>query len=199
MCESWDWIDEGVGNWAVSVLYPEDGRGDGAGRRFVNQLEFSLDHADDVREYGTWLVWYYLSKQHGPAVIGDIYRARASQAESLKAIDQAIPGGFSENWKEFVLYAWNRDPVTYFQDWVDFQGSPEQLRGTLPPMGLDGEVDQLIELEDLVLEPLSAWHLHFTVPDEVRSIGFYNGLAYTLELTDTESGSLLLASPNMPD
>ncbi|MEP7158541.1 MAG: hypothetical protein ABI797_03880 [Chloroflexota bacterium] len=196
ICFSWDWIDEGVSNWATKLVYPNEEYGHPSGRRFINQLEFTLNFNDDTREYGTWLFWLYLSKSYGTGIIGDIYEARASDANSLKAVDRTIPGGFEERWREFALYAWNRDPITEFQDWDGFEASAES---SPPRMDLDGDVDQLIELESLVLEPLSAWHLHFEVPDEVRSLGFYNGLAYALEELATEPGSILAVSPDLPD
>lgn len=199
VCFSWDWIDEGVANWAAREIYPNDDSARVAARRFINQLEFRLDHHDDFHEYGTWLFFHDLARHAGTSIIGDIYDARASEADSLRAIDSVIPGGFAARWPEFARHAWNSDPVTSFREWVRVDTVPSPPWTPAPTIDLDGEVDQLIELEGLVLEPLSAWHLRFTVPPGVRSLGFYNGLGQTLRSFEAELGTVLTVGEAMPD
>jgi len=175
----------------------------GSRRPQVNSPETPLDDPDHDHASGAYLFPFYLAHQSTPQQIRQIWEATQNH-DSLGAINSVIAGGFAKRWPEFAALNWNRAPVPFpgglSGDQYNKVWEPPDFNpiGAKPVSSSSGESTIKISLPsgtpDLAfplgavgqgLKHLSALYYDFLFPDDnVRTVTFYNGLAFKLDKED---------------
>ena len=181
------WMHEATATWAEHFAYPgpnpEHG---GNGRRgaysYLQDPTFSLDLADDDREYGAYLWFFFLTRGTSsgtPPYVRQIWNA-ASALDGPSAINAAIQsiGGFEKQWPEFALYNWNRmddggEPYRYYHTWDKLKHKAKE-HGPIK-VKLNGQ-SSAVETMSHFLPYLSAdyFHYDFESDNKIRRIDFLN-------------------------
>lgn len=100
-----DWWYEATANWSEDYInsywdFEQEDIEHSFNRR-KNRLK-SLTLVDDNHEYGIYIYPYFLSKEYGDEIIGSTWK-ECETVSSLDALDKAVPDGFDESLKRFIL------------------------------------------------------------------------------------------------
>lgn len=181
------WMHEATATWAEHFAYPAPNPEHGGnGRRgaysYLQDPTFSLDLADDDREYGAYLWFFFLTRGTSsgtPPYVRQIWEAAAT-LDGPSAINAAIGsiGGFERQWPEFALYNWNRmadggEPYRYYHTWDKIKHKAKE-HGPIK-VKLDGQ-SSAVETMSHFLPYLSAdyFHYDFDSDKKIRRIDFIN-------------------------
>lgn len=183
------WMHEATATWAEHFAYPDPNPEHGGnGRRgaysYLQDPTYSLDFANDDREYGAYLWFFFLTRGTStgtPPYVRQIWQ-NSLQQDSLEAINSAIGelGGFKRQFPEFALYNWNRmddgsEPYRYYHTW-DKLRHKAKINGNRPiKMKLNGQTTA-VETMSHFLPYLSADYFHFDFESDpaIRRIDFIN-------------------------
>jgi hypothetical protein len=142
----YEWLMEATATWAEDFVYPAGNTEHGYLLSFFTSLALPLETVDKHRQYGAYLFFFYLHRQFGqPEMVRTMWE-NASNANSLAAVNAAIPGGFQARWPEFARLNYNNPPVDHYQRWDGIQLFADTKRfqvdraGSLP---LPAEVEHL--------------------------------------------------------
>lgn len=209
------WIGEATATWAEDFVYPNPPpppTGDhehGSAKYFLDRPELSLDYSpqgDDLHANGAYLLPFFIHRRFNDAsFVRRIWEASA-QKLSLDAVDDALGphGHFREQWREFVLRNWNREP---YKDYEVFDKVKARAYFTLRRMKADPDERFDMAAEDsrmldhskaFYLEPLSARYFHFQFEESSRTLTFLNGARYKLSLRpfqNSEGSQFVLDNP----
>ena len=121
-CASYRWLSEATANWAMDYVYPTHNVEQSSAFDFLSTPNLPLEKipgGDSVRQYGAYLLPFFLARSipGGETLIRTIWENAGSNADSLQAIDKAIPGGFTKQWPLFARDNWNKDNVDYYDQW----------------------------------------------------------------------------------
>ncbi len=122
-CESYVWLGEAAGNWAVDFVYPDDqweqsSKGPKEPREIFAPCYAQYDYAFPIEEssyaysgcngYSDYVFLFYLSRKLGPAAIKRVFEY-AELYDSFDSLDNAISsaGGLKMVWPDFALAGWN--------------------------------------------------------------------------------------------
>jgi hypothetical protein len=145
-CGTYNWIAEGSADWAAHVVYPDNHReyGDARFGSIISGTHFAPPELNPIKggAYMTWPLWLFLAQGAGNGVIGSIW-AHAGGADAVHAVDEAVPGGWRKQWREFTRAAYNADPWKPFQQW---DGWPEQPDVKKQAVGLAGAQKKQIDV-----------------------------------------------------
>ena len=170
--DNYIWLAEATANWFMDFAYPKVNVEHRAARRFLNTPSLSLEDLTNKRQYGSYLLPFYLTHQYGTVGFISSIWTNTEAFDSLSAIDLAIPGGFEAIWPEFVRYNWNKKPQDEEYQW---DGLPYGAYSVTDPVPL-GTLPLPVELKHL-----SAQYYRLTFSDDnIRSVIFYNGLTFKL-------------------
>jgi hypothetical protein len=134
------WLMEGTATWMEDQLFDavDDNRRYLAGSALAAS-DMPLDFATaDMRGYGAWLFWRYLSEWAGPGAADDpniiryVWDNAAGDAYSLQALQRvlALKGTtISDTLARFGV--WNRDPAHYYSEGRAYHASPLLAARTL--------------------------------------------------------------------
>jgi hypothetical protein len=117
------WLDEATAVWASTWLYPHE---EGTHER-VPDLALSMPFCsiDSIGEYEAFPYVLEIQQRYGIGTVPAIYRAYASTATPLRALDAALPGGFAATWRTFTRDAFNDTPVgSPFVSWYGIATKP---------------------------------------------------------------------------
>jgi hypothetical protein len=134
------WLDEATAVWASTWLYPHE---EGRHERVPDlTLDMPFCSIDSIGEYEAFPYVLEIQQRYGLRVIPAIYRAYASTATPLGALDAALPGGFAATWRTFTRDAWNDDPAgSPFVGWYGIDTKPLPANaaycGNPPPRTLE--------------------------------------------------------------
>jgi len=211
------WLTESTANWAIDHVYPNaidpkyapsHFEHAYAQQTYLNSPDKPIYLVDGEHEYGAYLWPFYLTKVYGDSLIPDLW-AGIGQTEDLQSVLQTmnglIPGGFHEEFPEFMLLVFNDQAVWEARDGFNFEAWDNMTvspANATPTKGLtevsahlDGGKDRHI-LMTLGVEPLAAemFHIKFDEP-AVHSAMFSNGFTF-----DLKNGALPdLPTPNGTD
>ena len=171
-CASYRWLKEATAHWFMDYVYPNVNFEHRSARRFLSSSSLSLEDRSNERDYGAYLLPFYLTHTTGSAGFVSSFWVNSESFSSLDAVDIAIPGGFAAVWPEFVRYNWNKPPQDDYRRWDNLLYSPFFAPITVAL----GRNPLPVELKHL-----SAWYYDLTFSDDnIRSVIFYNGLAFNL-------------------
>ncbi|QWZ09211.1 hypothetical protein KRR39_05310 [Nocardioides panacis] len=134
------WLMEGTATWMEDQLFDavDDNRRYLAGSPLAAS-DMPLDFATaDLRGYGAWLFWRFLSESSGPGNTDDptmiryVWEQAAGDAYSLQALQRvlALKGTtIAETLARFGV--WNRDPAHYYSEGHAYHASPLLASRTL--------------------------------------------------------------------
>jgi hypothetical protein len=183
------WWTEASATWSQDFFYGRTNQDEQPiATYFLAYPEKSLDFRNDQREYGAYLLPFFVHRLVGDTdFVRKSWENGASQ-NAVRAVDAALEGGFYEMWSEFALHNWNRNPVDAYQseDGLIFAARPQGGR-TQDVRLAGGAVDGSIPLP-YDLPPLSATYLHFRFPDvNPGTVVYWNGVTAKLTLQDEYS------------
>jgi hypothetical protein len=164
----YEWLMEATATWAEDFVYPAGNTEHEYLLSFFTSLALPLETVNKKnRQYGAYLFFFYLHRRFGqPDMVRTMWE-NASNANSLAAVNAAIPGGFQARWPEFARLNYNNPPVDDYQRWDGIQLFADTKRlqvdraGSLP---IPAEVDHLAAVY---------FEIDFT-DDKLRSISIDN-------------------------
>lgn len=186
--EYW-WLGDATATWAEHYMFPSENMEHPDAPAYLKTLDVPLEVDQGNRRYGGYLYFFHQVHEHSDAVLRFTYES-AEEADTLTAIDNAVPGGIAENWVDFVAANWNDPPVSTAMTSYNYYESSDGLqRGAWDYTDLDepmlsGQQDVFeLALSDDGLQPLSAQYFHIKPSDSnIRSVMFANGLTFKLDL-----------------
>lgn len=197
------WLSEGTATWFEDLVYPGTNREHDDAPHYLDKPYLAIDNdgGDDLKSYGTYTFFYYLTRIRGlaPSVIGKIWDATVG-TDGLHALDSALRSVSAEldkTWPDFAAYAWNQEaPFNLLTN----DGLTSGAKVNPPRTGSLSTRDaswEVIPKGKPPLPRLSLFYYHYEFPDaSVASLGFFNGLTRSLNLqTVEEFGKLYSASP----
>jgi hypothetical protein len=160
--EEYDWLFESTAAWAEDFVYPAANIEHRYAPFFLTTTDMPLEKNDKStkvgRPYGAYLFFFYLHRTLGqPEVIRKLWE-RASFADSLAALDSAIPGGFVTHWSEFARLNYNTPPFADYETWDNLNAKAE-----LSPHVVTDVAERPIPAD---VKHLAALYYHFTFPNE---------------------------------
>ncbi|RKH59914.1 Ig-like domain-containing protein [Corallococcus aberystwythensis] len=187
------WIRDATANWAIDHVYPT--LLVGANQQyehmfagcFMNSPSLPLESRSTghcrnsgakfaERDYGAYLLFQYLEKKYGPAVVVAALAKLTTETSSLTAVDSVLPGGFEKVWPEFGKTLWNGAPnktrAGSFKQWDDLD---ENVKYGELNADLSGWPEASDNIHD-ELDNLSNRYYRITFSDPgTRSVLFHNG------------------------
>ena len=124
------WLEEATSNWAIDLVYPDDNFEHQFAREYLNFYGFNNPlnvmagyyhpgSGPNTNGYEDYLFLFFVTrKANNPLIMRSIW-ANTETMNSIRAVNEAIPGGFLEQWPEFAKYNMNRAPDDHYQDWDD--------------------------------------------------------------------------------
>lgn len=110
---------EATATWAEDYVYPLANREHLYAGDFLLFPEVPLEKREPPprHAYGAYLFPFYLARKlNQPQLVKSTWANIANgSSDSLKAINDALPGGFAEQWHKFVPYNWNGPPVNAYR------------------------------------------------------------------------------------
>lgn len=196
------WLAESTANWAINFVHenaidpkyaPSHFEHAYAQQTYLTAPDEPIYLVDGRHEYGVSLLHYYLTQSFGDSLVPDLWDAVAEAGDLqtvLEEMNGLIPGGFEEEFPEFMLRLWNDDavwtakPGDNFEAWDNMTVSPANAKPTkgLTEVSaqLDGSPNRNI-LMTLGVKHLAAEMVHVKFDDpNVHSAMFSNGFTYEM-------------------
>ncbi len=207
LAEDWDeyaWLGEATATWAEHYVYPKAQSEHPFAAKYLDTPFLTLNDRTGDRDYGAYLLPYYLARKvTEPEIVRTIWEC-CSGADSFEAIDAALPvnwsgrSGLEAIWPDFVLADWNREPVDDYFKRDGLERGAVSGGGAVPVL-LNGRAETSFTLP-VDLPALSALYYHFTFPDDTAStITFYNGYSFKLSKETGDDGSTYYKTEPLPD
>lgn len=182
------WWAEATATWAVQYVDPtlnhEHGYADGFLKRPDMALEEVLGGDSGVaatHHYGAYLFPWFIQTRIGEGWIRTSWERFATEPNSLKVVNELIPGGFKQQWPDFTLRMLNRPPMDDFTK-ADRMIVQSTLQGD-EVVALNGARERAYELDGNV-KHLASQAYRFTFNDlSARSVTFVNPLFEQEQLT----------------
>lgn len=206
-CSSHRWLREATAEWVQDwVSDPLYGIGVGpddtefaAAPKLLDVPQVSLEKRSPTsHDYGAYLLVFWAARTHGIDFVRRLWPAAAGNADSLAAVDSALPGGFRLNWADFTRANLNDGPEVDYRNW-DGLTAAAKVAGTIglaagAPRTLDVPVDHLaakyldVEVEDGV-SAVEVTNDRFDDPDaRVEAvISYSDGSHDVVELTQEKT------------
>jgi len=178
------WVWDATATWAEHFVFPNDQLEHDDAPFYLRTLDESLEVDLGQRRYGAYLYFFHHVMRLGENIVPATFE-NAEAADSLTALDRALPGGIADHWAEFAAANWNdtnNPPVDGYEaaDGLK-QGAADSTSFEIPVLTGPQETLELT-LEGDGLEPLSAQYFWLKLNDPMtRSILFANGLTFELE------------------
>ena len=143
------WWMEATATWAENFIYPAANTEQEWIEGFIEYPIVSLDKREPPKshDYSAYLFPFFLSEKSGSGFMGESWKGCSSGC--LEGINKSIPGGFREQWKEFTLWNYNKEPAKFYTDagsFPDYSSSKDQKQE-----GITGEKETPVEIEKLSL------------------------------------------------
>jgi hypothetical protein len=219
--ESYRWTRDSSAVWATQVVTPADLHYQSYASSFMQWAQEPLffpnqycaekpgpecfgDFNADLKMYGGYLFWQYLTKTNNPNFVRTMFANAQFQGDAVNDVDFLLSGagGLTTVWPQFVLALWNEDPVpsgTSFKGWdglMDSLDDPSAIQivdlagaadGSIPAQALNGPtVLAADKMTQVGVPELSAAFDHYAFRASVHTVAFFNG--YSQNLTTTPFG-----------
>jgi hypothetical protein len=151
-----DWWSEATAIWSEDFIYPELNTEHIWLNEFIHhpQTELFSRMNPANHDYGAYIFPYYLSESTSQDSFMKATWEGCETQSCLKAVDAVIDGGYKQQWKEFTLWNYNKDPVKYYGDVGGFPDkSSEDGDNTVWTTIYGG--DEFVDIDEL--KPLSAF------------------------------------------
>ncbi len=191
------WLEEASAEWAVDFVYPllnwEHGwaigylhGGRAAGARGGPNPGWQAPLGECIwagcgNGYRDYLFLFYLARSLDPEIIAEIFEW-SENADSISALDSAIPGGLAEQFPAFAVHNLNVGTVDDYRGWDALSASLDMADQPRAEIELDGKRKRTTALpgaSDLtgtpsrVVEDLEYRWMSFEFPDDdVRAVAF---------------------------
>ncbi|MBI5949846.1 MAG: hypothetical protein HY875_17045 [Chloroflexi bacterium] len=183
-CDEYRWLKEATAQWAIDYVYGQTYNADEQiADWYLADPRISLEFKNDVREYGAYVFFFYLTRiGAAPPVIKAMWQAAASNSDSLKAVEDSIPDGFNKHFPEFARYNWNDtwSPLNRYRllDALTDRVVPQHVT----PVSIGGAPFKIYDMPDTPLKHLSSYYEDYSFGADVSTIAFFNGFTYDLTL-----------------
>jgi hypothetical protein len=173
----YNWLAEATATWAEDYVFPQANDEQYLSDFFMAEPGKPLETANDKHEYGAYIFFLYLTKFYDSNQIVRTIWNNTAQYGSLKAVEQALPGGFEERWAPFAACLWNKAPSDCFAKWDGVQQAaadavaPEEFG-----MGA-ATISRSLELTANVEHMATSYRRFVFTDDRVHSVVFNNTLA----------------------
>lgn len=150
-----NWWGEATAVWSEDFIYPELNTEQSWLKGFIHYPYTELFSETDPTDhhYSAYIFPYYLSESTAQdSFMKAIWEGCETQS-CLKAIDAVIDGGYKQQWREFTLWNYNKDPVKYYGDVDGFPDISSDLTNTARTNIYGG--DEFVDIDEL--KPLSAY------------------------------------------
>lgn len=170
-CSEYDYPDEGMANWAINYVYPNNNREHGD-YDLIRWTGKSLAQTS----YSSWPFFLFLEKNFGSQTIPNILNSY-DLLSSWEAVDHSIPGGFQKQWPLFQVPRWNQiDQFDNFNKWDNWDEKPKFADDWDPLDIIEVKPDQKGNFyyeKKMKVKGLGNHYFHFKFVDpSIRSITF---------------------------
>jgi hypothetical protein len=171
------WLMEATAMWVEHHIYPRANSEHPYAATFLNTPFLPLNNTNYSREYGAYLMPFFLDSGDGK-LVRRIWDKTASLS-SLEALHAALPEYERESWfRKFSVANWNRQPEDQYARYDGLAHRAPAGGGTLAVLVDELQYELTFPTE---LNHLSAQYYHFTFSDDsARLVTFYNGWNYKL-------------------
>jgi len=168
-----DWWSEATAVWAEDYIYPGDNTEQDWLSNFIPYPDTTFYEQSPPSEhhYGAYIFPYFYSENYGDDYMRKSWEGCES-GDCIKAVDQAIDGGYKKQWKEFTMWNYNKDPAKKYTDINGFKTLSSGDRNTGQTL-IIGDSVQEIDVE--LLEPLTAYltdAINIANHEEVQKLTF---------------------------
>ena len=170
-----DWWSEATAYWSEDFIYPELNTEHGWLEEFIHHPQTELFSKTNPanHENGAYIFPYYLSESTSQDSYMKATWEGCGTQSCLKAINAVIDGGYKEQWKEFTLWNYNKDPVKYYGDVDGFPDISSEDGSNDEQTIIIGEEEQPIDIDEL--KPLSAFlnkAINMADKDKIKRLTF---------------------------
>ena len=201
LSDALEWITESTAQWAIDYVEPNAIDPVKSPKHFEHlyahsyfeALDKPLHRGNKDHAYGSYIWPLFITKTQGESFIPQLWNDIGQTRDLptlLSTMNDLIPGGFHQQFPEFMLRAWNQEPVwtakpqSNFKTWDSMTVAPSSAMaagGTEISAHLDGQKDRKILLT-LGIQPLAAKVVHIRFDDpKVRSALLSNGYSFELK------------------
>jgi len=197
------WMAEATATWAQDFVYPASDEEHRTADWFFSDNDTpSLELQNDSHEYGAYLYFFFLTRNSGDNRLVSRAWDNTEGADSLEAINQAIPGGFGADWARFARYNWNVPPFDFYKQWDRLTVQAKPLHGA------DTITGASVLPMTSATPHLGLVYKHYKFNgDNARLVTFFNGLTFKLSqvaidsmagITRLNDGSLVYKMDQLP-
>jgi len=143
------WWMEATAVWSEDFIYPEANTEQRLAQKFIENPMVSLSEIQPPKDhhYSAYIFPFFLTKNLGSDFMKKSWEGCSSGC--LDSIDKSITGGYKEQWKEFTLWNYNKEPAKFYTDagsFPDYSSSKDQKQE-----GITGEKETPVEIDKLSL------------------------------------------------
>ncbi len=178
------WLMDAVSTWAEHFVFTNDQMEQDDAPSYLKTLDRPMELNQGNRRYGVYLFFFHHVTKYGTNFIRTVFENTESMV-SLMAVNNAVPGGYADNWAEFAVENWNdtsNPPIDGYEaaDMLK-KGAATYTNFRVPALAGSQDVIDLAMTGD-GLKPLSAQYIWIKFSDQqIRSILFANGLTFDLD------------------
>jgi hypothetical protein len=170
-----DWWSEATAVWSEDFIYPELNTEQSWLNEFIHHPQTELFSQTDPENhhYGAYIFPYYLSESTSQDSFMKATWEGCETQNCLNAVDAVIDGGYKQQWKEFTLWNFNKDPVTYYGDVGGFPEKSSEDGSNTGQTMIIGDEEQPVEIDEL--KPLSAFlnkAINIADKDKIKQLTF---------------------------
>lgn len=130
------WLAEATATWAEHYTYPKDNTEHGLAPWFFQPTpEPYLELTNKEHEYGAYIFFLYLTQTLENEGLVKTVWDNTVRMDSLKAVNEAIPGGFKAVWANFARENVNMPPYNSYQTSDGLVVHPQSFDGWEPVTG----------------------------------------------------------------
>ncbi|MFA5360237.1 MAG: hypothetical protein WC349_04755 [Patescibacteria group bacterium] len=112
-----NWWGEATAVWAEDFIYPGDNTEQTRLSRFFKYPTTGLNKETppSAHHYSAYIFPFFITKKYGDEFMKKSWNG-CDGKDCLKSIDEIIEGGFKQQWKEFTLWNYNKEPAKFYTD-----------------------------------------------------------------------------------
>jgi hypothetical protein len=179
------WIQEASATWAEEFVYPKVNAEHVWPEEYLNHPRQSLDLSNEKHEYGAYLLPFFMQKAGGGEKFMPAIWDQMRTKTALRAIDDAMSGGFEEWWPKFLIANRNLEPVDQPSGYRGWDGIKPYAGGIRTEVDLVGTNARTSDLTfdfnpndgPLGLPYLTGAYFEFKFKPSIRAVVFENTVA----------------------
>jgi len=116
-----NWWGEATAVWSEDFIYPDADTEQERLPRFFKYPEAELvsEKPPVLHHYAAYIFPYFITKKFGNDFMKKSWEG-CDGKDCLKSMDEIISGGFKEQWREFTLWNYNKEPAKFYTDQKGF-------------------------------------------------------------------------------